>query len=218
MTAQDVSDSEPTAHGKHDREARARALIEAATDVFAEAGYDAATTRAVAERAGCAEGLIHRYFGGKRGLLIAALDGKCAAQVDMFHDGVPDRETLESEIAELLLWLLQMAQRGAMFMRVSVSQAAIDPEIGANVVARLAAEHRRLLRDKLERHRDAGRIRADADLDAAAETVGALAFHLSFMEQIVMGIAPEQVREHARGAATIVARGLAPAAAGPDSA
>lgn len=211
MTAQDLHEPEATAHGKHDREARYRALIEAATTVFAETGYDAATTRTVAERAGCAEGLIHRYFGSKRGLLIAALDGKCEALVELFRDGLPDRDTLEDEIATLLLWQLQTATSRERFMRVSLSQAAIDPEIGANVMARLAGEHRRLMREKLQRHRDAGRLRADIDLDAAAETVGALAFYFGIMEQVVMGIAPERVRENARGAAAIVARGLAPA-------
>jgi AcrR family transcriptional regulator len=58
----------PPHPGKRDKEKRQRSLIDAANAVFAEHGYDAATTRAVAERAGCSEGLIHRYFGGKRGL------------------------------------------------------------------------------------------------------------------------------------------------------
>jgi AcrR family transcriptional regulator len=38
--------------GKHHKDQRQRCLIEAATQVFARKGYDAATTREVSERAG----------------------------------------------------------------------------------------------------------------------------------------------------------------------
>src|SRR5947208_1285661 len=62
--------------GEHGAEVRRRALVEAATAVFAEKGYDCATTREVAERSGSSEGLIHRYFGGKHGLLLAILETK----------------------------------------------------------------------------------------------------------------------------------------------
>src|ERR1700731_3475939 len=52
-----------------DRAGKEQALIVAAQKLFASKGYDATTTREIAARAGCAEGLIHRYFGGKSGLL-----------------------------------------------------------------------------------------------------------------------------------------------------
>ena len=41
--------------------------------VFAKRGYDAATTREVAQAAGVSEQLIQRYFGGKAGLLRAVM-------------------------------------------------------------------------------------------------------------------------------------------------
>ena len=55
------------------RPAREQALIAAATRLFATKGYDATTTREIAAEAGCAEGLIHRYFQGKEGLLFAII-------------------------------------------------------------------------------------------------------------------------------------------------
>src|ERR1700746_568927 len=58
---------------KRDRAAKQQALIQAATELFASRGYDTATTREIAARAGCAEGLIHRYFQGKAGLLSALM-------------------------------------------------------------------------------------------------------------------------------------------------
>ena len=49
------------------------ALIEAACEGLAELGPRALSTRALGERAGVNHGQIHHYFGGKRGLLKAAM-------------------------------------------------------------------------------------------------------------------------------------------------
>ncbi|MEU6173079.1 TetR family transcriptional regulator [Streptantibioticus parmotrematis] len=51
---------------------RAR-LLAAAADLFAERGYEAATVRDIAERAGVNQALVYRYFGSKKGLLVEAM-------------------------------------------------------------------------------------------------------------------------------------------------
>jgi AcrR family transcriptional regulator len=48
-------------------------LVAAATALFDERGYQAATIRDIAARAGVDAALIARYFGGKEGLYLAAL-------------------------------------------------------------------------------------------------------------------------------------------------
>lgn len=53
-------------------DARARILSAAAAE-FSAHGYDSATTRAIAERAGVDASLIHHYFGTKSDLLAAAV-------------------------------------------------------------------------------------------------------------------------------------------------
>ena len=64
-----VSDATP-ARGS---ESVKSALIEAACRGLAEQGPRALSTRALAQRAGVNHGQIHHYFGGKRGLLKAAM-------------------------------------------------------------------------------------------------------------------------------------------------
>jgi AcrR family transcriptional regulator len=49
-------------------------VLEAAAQLFAERGYDAATTNAVAERAGVSIGTLYQYFASKDGLLLGLLD------------------------------------------------------------------------------------------------------------------------------------------------
>jgi len=49
------------------------ALLGAAREVFAEHGYDAATVRAIAARAGVDAAMVNHWFGGKDGLFTAAV-------------------------------------------------------------------------------------------------------------------------------------------------
>lgn len=53
---------------------RAR-LLEAARSLFAQHGYVAVSTRAVAEAAGASQAMIHYYFGSKQGLYEAMISG-----------------------------------------------------------------------------------------------------------------------------------------------
>ncbi|MFT4615360.1 MAG: AcrR family transcriptional regulator [Bacteroidia bacterium] len=49
------------------------ALIRAATQIIGQAGFDAASTRAIAEAAGANQALINYHFGGKEGLYQAVI-------------------------------------------------------------------------------------------------------------------------------------------------
>jgi AcrR family transcriptional regulator len=60
-------------------------LYEAALDLIAERGYEAATLREVALRAGVSPGLLYRYFPSKRSVVLALYDelsGQFADQAD----------------------------------------------------------------------------------------------------------------------------------------
>jgi AcrR family transcriptional regulator len=200
--------SEPAERGKHDQPRRRAALIEAATTIFAEHGYDAATTRAVAERSGCAEGLIHRYFGGKQGLLIAILEEQAENLEESFRTGVPDRDSVAEEIDQMLRWALDMMWEKQCFMRVSVSRAAIDPEIGRTITARLHRERARLIAAKLRRHQQAGRIPAAVDVEDIAEMIVGVAFAYGFADQVMAGVDRERVRHVAEATAGLITRGV----------
>jgi AcrR family transcriptional regulator len=50
------------------------ALVDAARDVFAEQGYQGATVRAIAARAGVDAAMVNHWFGGKQGLFAAILE------------------------------------------------------------------------------------------------------------------------------------------------
>jgi AcrR family transcriptional regulator len=193
---------------KRDRQRRERSLLDAANVVFAERGYDAATTREVAERAGCSEGLIHRYFGGKRGLLLATMESNASATLDDFSSTLAERYTVRDEIEQALSWSLRVFWEHRDFMRVSLAQATIDPEVGQSTTARVYNRSVNLILDRLRRHKTAGRIRPEADIDAVAQAVAGFGFALGFMGQVVIGMDREYSRRLAVAFADQLSRGI----------
>lgn len=194
--------------GKRDKAQRQRSLIDAATAVFAERGYDCATTREIAERARCAEGLIHRYFTGKRGLLLAALKARGGQVQEAFVASLPDRSTVEEEIKQILLWHLDNMWERRDFMRVAVSQAAIDSEVGRTINEGAHNERVRLTKDKLRRHQREGRIRLGVDLEAIAQAITGLGFALGFSFQVSLGQDRRLARRIAIETAAEISRGI----------
>src|SRR5687767_6140858 len=113
---------------KRDRQRAERALIEAATAVFAERGFHAATAREVASRAGYTHGLINLYFGGKRGLLLAVLESKTDEALAHLA-GLVESETAEDEIRHLIVGVINVYWEWRDLMRVYISQLIIDSEL-----------------------------------------------------------------------------------------
>ena len=85
-----------------------QALLDAALDLFAERGFDGASTRLIAERAGVAQPLLNYHFAGKFELWQAAVDDLfrrfrestasrlCASEGD--SDGADDADVARSMI------------------------------------------------------------------------------------------------------------------------
>jgi len=203
-----IAPAQTIERGKRDKQLRRQALIDAATAVFAELGYDCATTREIAERSGCAEGLIHRYFSGKRGLLLAILEARGGQVEEDFVASLPDRPTVEEEIKHILLWHLETMWERRDFMRVAVSQAAIDSEVGRTINEGAHNERVRLTEVKLRRHQRAGRVRTGVDLEAIAQAISGLGFALGFSFQVSLGQNRRLARRIAIEVAAELSRGI----------
>lgn len=83
---------------KSDLTGRAR-LREAALELFAEHGFEATSTRAVAARAGLSPALVTRHFGSKQGLR-AAVDEHVLARITEGLAGAAPGDDLMSSLGE----------------------------------------------------------------------------------------------------------------------
>ncbi len=191
---------------------RAR-LIEATRSVVAEAGYAHASTRAIAQAAGVAEGTIYRHFPDKASLFFAAVLEANAAVVSWVTT-LPARagqDTVESNLADAAVRLAELRDQ---ILPLEVALAA-DPDLAAQrrramaaagpslppgppeaVAAYLAAEQR------------LGRVRADVDSHEAATVILGMLFALGTMPAIGgQDLSPERIASAIR----LLVHGIAPA-------
>ncbi|RDI48232.1 TetR/AcrR family transcriptional regulator [Nocardia mexicana] len=133
------SENEPVGR-KRDAAATRNALLAAAQELFAERGYERATVRDIAARAGVNQALLFRYFGSKDELFRAAIADRGRR---VLEDGPPAalparllaRALLPSDAAAQEYWL-QAALRSSGHVQ---GASAIRRELGDEYVRALSA-------------------------------------------------------------------------------
>jgi AcrR family transcriptional regulator len=176
------------------RAAKHHALIKAATKVFAARGYHVATTREIAAEAGCAEGLIHRYFEGKNGLLLALIQNYDSEGRGTFEPDRPLASSLQAEIQQLLEGELSQYWEKRDFLRTAVSSAILDPDLGRSMRKQCLNLSIERTTARLRYCEKRGLIQRGTDVEALAQMLGAVAFTLGFMEQVVFSSDRKRVK------------------------
>jgi AcrR family transcriptional regulator len=198
---------------RRDKEATKQALLAAAVAVFAERGFDGATTKEVAARAGVNEGLIQRYFatgpvGGKAGLLQAIVGNMCGERLTACR-AAPPSDSLKAEIATVLRHEILQADANRDFLRVVISRALVDPDLAACLKAHYKESRMPHLVHRLQHFQANGTLDPKVDLDQLAATITTFAFGLGFMQQVVLSEDPKVLDGMIDGIAETVVRGTA---------
>jgi AcrR family transcriptional regulator len=194
-------------------------IVAAAARVMNGSGLARATTKEIARAAGCSEATLYKYFPSKEDLFLAVLGAQLpsfgALLAELVDD--PGERTTEQSLAELareatLFYESSMPMGASLFAEPSLlqrqRQALRERGIGpylplVAVAAFLTAEAGR------------GRIRADADVDAAAGLLLGACVHRAFRRRLMgdgdplptIALAPT-ADEFAAAVAATVLRGL----------
>ena len=130
---------------------RKEAILDAAIAEFGEKGYDAATIRAIAERADVDPALVHHYFDSKADLFVDAvrLPLRPQAAIDAILEGDVDQLGERAVRHVLTLWENPDLQRRAVpLMRAAMGSKFTTPvvmqflnrELAVKVAARITEE------------------------------------------------------------------------------
>jgi len=191
---------------RRDKEATKRALLAAAVEVFAGQGFDGATTKEVAAKAGVNEGLIQRYFGGKAGLLQAIVGNMCGEKLTACRLAPPS-DNLKTEIATVLKHEIAQAATNRDFMRVLLSRALVDADLARTLKAHYKDSRLPQLVLRLKHFQADGRLDPAVDLETLAATITTFAFGLGFMQQVVLAEDPDYLAGMIDSIAETVTRG-----------
>jgi AcrR family transcriptional regulator len=190
-----------------DRAAKQRALLQAALKLFAGKGYEATTTREIAAAARCAEGLIHRYFGGKAGLLTSLVESHFSQEVaDLGRELQPGRNP-QAEFIQLVAWEVERFWKTQDFHKVVISRSFVDCSI-AEVMGRTAVSVRAdAIRERLKCY-DCFAVLPREQMQALTQAVGMLGLMFGFIRPVVLGEDRMQARRLAITMAKLMLRSI----------
>jgi TetR/AcrR family transcriptional regulator, regulator of cefoperazone and chloramphenicol sensitivity len=194
-----------------DRAGKQQALLEAALQLFASKGYEVTTTREIAAAAGCAEGLIHRYFDGKAGLLRALVEQKVSRTLWQLGSLAVPAATFEEEFIRLIEGEVERMWQNRDFLRVFIPQAMVDPSLGNMMRQALISGRSKIIGERLKGYPACAALSPE-DLDVLIQSVAILGLIFGFMRPIILG----QERTSAQSMAIRFAEIMLRAVSSPD--
>ena len=109
--------------GRKGTQARAR-ILEAADALFGELGFDAASTREIAERSGVNKALIHYHFKNKEGLLASVLDNYYEALAATILEALQGECDLRAKLDRLVDTYVDFLAQNRNFNRIVQREAS----------------------------------------------------------------------------------------------
>ena len=181
--------------------------MQAALRLFASKGFEATTTREIAANAGCAEGLIHRYFEGKAGLLHALVKYKISQELQDLGYHLKPATSLAQEFLQLVEWEVDRAWKTRDFFRVFIPRAMVDSSLACELNRAVLSARSKAIAERLTGF-PACVILPPEELEALIHSVGTLGMVFGFMRPTVLGQDRDLARQMAMTFARLLIRGI----------
>ncbi|NCT82542.1 MAG: TetR/AcrR family transcriptional regulator [Comamonadaceae bacterium] len=146
-------------------EQRVRDILRVGREVFAERGYEGATTTEIAQRLGISEATIFTYFRGKRELCQRAIQDWYDENIAAMQAGLPREASVRAQLEYLVLTNLRvfLVQGTGICALVLSEGRAKGPGLGEGLVE-LQRRYTAPLMALLARGQEAGEVRRDIPL------------------------------------------------------
>ncbi len=146
-------------------------LLEAARAEFGDKGIEAATTRGIAERAGCNEVTLFRHFETKQKLLVAVVQETSDEFRALCDCGGGFSGTLLDDLMRFAQVYNASLERCEGMARAMIGESRRRPTLAKELIGDVLEPFHRSIAANLEQHRLAGRVRAGIDAMAFAEVL-----------------------------------------------
>jgi AcrR family transcriptional regulator len=143
-----------------------RAIVEQAVLTFAEKGFDAASTKEIAQRAGVAEATIFRHFATKEDLLLRLVQPVVSrvvvpAAAEQFERVVAEQDgRIEDILRVVLTERLRVIRRFAPLIRILIQEIPFRPQLQKVLFAQIPAGLGGAMA-LMQREMEAGRLRRE---------------------------------------------------------
>lgn len=181
-----------------DRAQTEEKLVAAAEHVFSIHGYNAATTRMIAQKADVNIALINRYFDGKYGLLIKVIEGKTRLCSHSLEND-PVQNNLTAECTQYFLKRFEFYYEDTNFFRIILAQYLTDPKFAkkfSEIIANLKDEEDIIIRiNKLKKEK---KITLKVDSREFVDYIMSTLFGMFIGEHLLQNIEAEEIRKKLR--------------------
>jgi AcrR family transcriptional regulator len=179
-------------------------LLEAASSLIVERGWGSVTTRAVAERAGVNQALVHYHFGNMDNLLREAVVARMEPEIGALIDELLDDRAFPESIGRTMQLLdrFDLGTDVGVLMAEALLRATRDKAM-SDAMSGVVAGWQALLEPRLVTAQQRGVVRADVDARSLALIIGAAFDGFLFQRMADPGI-------DAASAADTLARLIAP--------
>src|SRR6195952_4438733 len=144
---------------------RVKDILQAGRDVFAEKGYDAATSAEIAQRAGISEATVFSYFSGKRELCARVIADWYDEIIDAFESGLPRDGSVRQQFAFIVRTHLRlMLVNGTGLCSLVLSEGRTKRHDLSDTLTELQRRYTAPLMNVLARGQELGHVRADIPL------------------------------------------------------
>lgn len=161
--------------GRRRSERSHRAIITATQDLLVERGYPALTIEAVAARAGVGKQTIYRWWPSRAALVLEAY----LAGSETVSSPPPDSGSTRDDVRALIGWLAAVLAEptGGRVVAGLVGDLQHDSDLASGFRQDVVPARRQAMLAALERGRERGEIRPDADLALAVDTLHGAVFY-----------------------------------------
>ena len=190
-------------------------MVEAAEKVMRERGLARSTTREIAREAGFSEGALYKHFDSKEDLFLHVLVERLPSFVALSKE-LPGRVgvgTVEETLGEVARSSLAFFARGVPMFASIFSEPALLSRHTQEIRRRGGGPHRanEAVAAYLRAERDLGRVREDADPEAAAAMLLGACFQRAFLRQFLdEEFDPTEEESFARDVVGTLMRSLSP--------
>ncbi len=194
-----------------DKDGKQRALLEAAAEVFAEAGYAAAPTKEIARRADCSEAMLFHYFGDKQGIFEQVASRQIADLVTEAEEQVVAAlpAHFEDYIEQLFFARLRIDDRNSGVPGWDISGRALsDPDFSLRVLQPNHARRTAVIAEGVRHYQAAGQIKADVDADLFAELLANFIIFTTSLGPRWFGTGESEIRAQIELGSQILAEGV----------
>jgi AcrR family transcriptional regulator len=168
-----TQDRKPPNPARRNQRSR-QAILSATADLLGEVGYTKLTVEAIAARAGVGKQTIYRWWPSKAALVLEAyLAGSDAVPPP------PPAGSAREDVVALLGWLIAVLDRptGGHVVAGLVGDLQHDPDLAEGFHRDVVPARRGPMRAALERARERGELRGDADVELAVDALHGAVFY-----------------------------------------